>query len=87
MAESVHAVNGRIGALERWSRTTATERTQQTEAARVGALTKFEEQADPEGRMSEADRIAAGARLRRAHMQRLAQLSAASRRRRANPTP
>jgi hypothetical protein len=80
MAESVHAVNGRIGALERWGRTTAAERAQQTEAARDGLAAKFEAQADPEGRMSEADRIAAGARLRSAHMRRLAKLSAARRR-------
>lgn len=80
-----HMVNGRIGALTRWAKTTSTERTQQTEAARAGLLARFEREADPEGRMSEADRAEAGERLRRAHMTRMAKASAAARRRKTDP--
>lgn len=77
-----HSINGRIGALERWARTTKAERQRQAARAQAGLVARFEREADPEGRMSDADRIAAGERLRRAHMLRMARLSAAARRRR-----
>lgn len=78
-----HALNGRIGALRRWAKTTSAERTAQTEAARAGLAARFEREADPDGRMSEADRAAAGERLRRAHLLRAAQASAAARRKKS----
>jgi hypothetical protein len=69
--KSVNAINGRIGAIESWARLTKAERRRRTEAGRAGLLAKFEREADPEGRMSEAERIEAAESLRRAHMMRL----------------
>lgn len=77
--ESVYAINGRIGALESWARLTKTQRTRRTEAPREGLLQKFAKEADPEGRMSEAERMAAAEKLWRAHMLRIAQASVRAR--------
>lgn len=79
MTESVHVTNGRIGALERWAGTTKAERARGTEAAREGWLLKLADQADPDGRLSDEERMAAAEALRKAHMLRLARRSAAAR--------
>lgn len=82
--ESVHAVNGRIGALESWARLTGPERTRRTEAGRAGLLARFAREADPNNQMSESERMRAAEKLRRAHMIRLSQRSAAARARKRN---
>lgn len=76
---AAHRINGQIGALERWGRTTAAQRQAATRAARKGMWARFERLADPDGVMSAADRIEAAERLQRAHMLRMAQAAAKSR--------
>lgn len=77
---SVHATNGRIGALESWAAMpNPADRARRTEAGRRGLLEKFERMVDPDGTLPEGQRIAAAEDLRRAHMLRLAQASARSR--------
>lgn len=78
-----HRINGEIGALERWGKTTAAEREVATRAARKGQWKRFERLADPEGVMSEADRIEAAGRLQRAHMLRMSRAAAKARSRKA----
>lgn len=80
--ESVYAINGRIGALESWARLTPAERTRRTEAGRNGLLEKFAREADPDGVMSDADRMRAAEQLRRAHMLRMVQAREAKKRKR-----
>jgi hypothetical protein len=78
--ESVHAINGRIGALESWARMPPAQRRRRTEAGRNGLLAKFEREADPDGVMDEADRLRAAESLLRAHMLRMVQIRQAKRR-------
>lgn len=77
--ESVHAINGRIGALESWARMDKPARRRRTEAGREGLLAKFAREADPEGRLSEEERLRAAEQLRRAYMIRLSKRSVQSR--------
>lgn len=77
-----HSINGRIGAAERWGRATSDQRERSTRAARRAFDERFERLADPDGVMSEADRIAAAAHLKQAHMLRMSRAAAAARRRR-----
>ncbi|MFC6885323.1 MULTISPECIES: hypothetical protein [Actinomadura] len=84
--QSDHAIRGRIGAIESWAGLTPAERARRTEAGRNGLLAKFAEQADPEGRLSEADRMKAAEALRRAHMLRISRKSVAARKSRAENT-
>ncbi|MEU8199425.1 hypothetical protein AB0C10_37140 [Microbispora amethystogenes] len=82
---SVHTTNGRIGALESWSRTV--DRAARTEKARTkskGSLEYWLEQVDPDGQMDADTRMKAAQNAHRAHMLRLAQASAAARRRKAS---
>ncbi|MGH3377923.1 MAG: hypothetical protein ACRDP6_24635 [Actinoallomurus sp.] len=80
MAASQHAINGRIGIRTRLSKTTKADRELQATKGQAGLLARFEREVDPEGLMSEADRVEAAQQLRRAHMGRIAKASAASRR-------
>lgn len=82
--DNVHALNGRIGALVSWAGTTPAERTRRTERGRAALLEKYEREADPEGRLSPAQRAEAGQMLLQAHMLRMSQ---ASRKARAKKTP
>lgn len=82
--ESVHSINGRIGALESWAPLTKAERRRRTEAGREGLLARFAREADPEGRLPEAERLRAAEDLRRAHMIRIAKASVKARTRGAN---
>lgn len=79
---NAHQLNGRIGAAERWGHSTAQERRDGTRAARVAQMKRFEKLADPDGVMSEADRIKAAEHLRRAHMLRMSRAAAEAKRRR-----
>lgn len=76
---SIHSINGQIGALERWGRTPRAERRRQALPGRDGLLARFAAEADPDGSLPEAERLEAAEQLRRAHMQRLAKLSAQAR--------
>lgn len=87
MTESIHAINGRIGIHTRLSRTTRADRERQAESGQAGLLARFMREVDPEGRMSEADRVEAAQHARRAHMTRLAKASAAARRKTPPPLP
>lgn len=79
-----HAMNGRIGALESWSRTeNRTARTRPAYSKSPASLDYHLAKVDPERRMSEADRLKAAKNSHRAHMLRLAKASAAARRRKA----
>jgi hypothetical protein len=78
---SVHEINGRIGALESWSRTEdRTARTQRARSKSPCSLDYWLGKVDPEGRMKPADREKAAENGHRAHMLRLAKASAAARR-------
>lgn len=74
-----HAAAGRIGAHESWARTE--DRPARTANARAAFLRRFEDQVDPDRKLSEAERLQRAEHARKAHFQRLAQRSAAARRR------
>lgn len=76
---SDRATWGRIGAHESWARTT--DRAARTAPARKAALERFERQVDPDGTLDPAERAVRAEHARRAYFQRLAQKSAAARRR------
>lgn len=84
--QSVHAINGQIGAIESWARTPKARRGLRTEAARQGFLERLAREADPDGVMSEAERMAAAENLRRAHMKRIAQKSVKVRAKKSAPS-
>lgn len=77
---SEHAINGRIGIRTRLAHTTSADRKRQAATGQAGLLTRFMREVDPDGQMSEDDRIRAAEELRRAHMTRIAKASAAARR-------
>lgn len=81
-----HSINGRIGAAERWGRTTAEQRERATRAAREALAERFERLADPDGVMNPADRARAAEHLKRAHMLRMSKAAADARRLRAGAT-
>lgn len=68
-----------IAAHESWAQTE--DRSARTAPARSAMLAKFEQQADPEGKLLPAERARRAEHLRKAHFQRLALKSAQSRRR------
>ena len=68
----------RIAALDRWSRE---DPRQGTLPARRGFLARFEDQVDPDRKLSDTERRRRAQRALRAHMRRLAQRSAEVRRR------
>jgi hypothetical protein len=79
-----HAVNGRIGALESWSRTIdRSERTRPAHSKSPASLDYWRANVDPDGLMSVDDREKAAVNAHRAHMLRLAKASAEKRRKRA----
>lgn len=67
-----------IAAHESWA--TTPDRTARTAPARAAMMAKFEQQADPDGKLSPAERARRAEHLRKAHFQRLALISAQSRR-------
>lgn len=70
-----------IGSLTRWSRVNSREgRTAALAPARAAMRGKWEQQADPDGRLSPEELEAAVARLKKAHFRRMALASAAKRR-------
>lgn len=75
--DPIQSAYGRAGALKRWALTD--DRRAATEAMREGRLRRFEQQVDPEGRLSGDERRARALELRRADMLRLAARSAAVR--------
>lgn len=82
---SVHAANGRIGALESWSRTV--NRRARTAPAHTNSPASLDfwirkiNDAPEAAEMSPGDRFKAAKNAHRAHMLRLARASAAARRR------
>ena len=82
---SVHKTNGRIGALESWSRTVdRTARTKAGHSKSPASLDYHLAKVDPEGVMDQETRLKAAKASHRAHMLRLAQASAAARKRKAS---
>ena len=80
MTADDRSLNGRIGNAIRWSRTTSEDRRKATEPARQAWAKRWEREADPEGVMSEADRITAADHLKQVHMLRMS-LAAKSKKR------
>jgi hypothetical protein len=81
MIREEQQLNGRIGALESWSRTT--DRAGRTANARrrsPATVDYWLDRVDPDGDMSDDDRHKAAKNAQRAHMLRLAKASAAARR-------
>jgi len=67
-----------IAAHESWANTP--DRSARTAKARAALMAKFEQQADPEGKLLPAERALRAEHLRKAHFQRLALASAKARR-------
>ncbi len=78
---STPAQRGRIGAHVSWSRTI--DRAARTEPGRKGFLARFEREVDPDGVLPEGERVRLAEHARKAHMQKLALISAARRRKTA----
>lgn len=78
---STPAQRGRIGAHVSWSRTI--DRAARTEPGRKGFLARFEREVDPDGVLPEGERVRLAEHARKAHMQKLALISAARRRKAA----
>ena len=74
---STPAQRGRIGAHVSWSRTV--DRSARTAPGRKGFLARFEREVDPDGVLPEAERVRLAEHARKAHMQKLALISAARR--------
>lgn len=73
-----------IGGLTRWSRVQSKEgRTSALAPARAGLRSKWEREADPDGKLGPTELDAAVERLKRAHFRRMALASLKSRRRQA----
>jgi hypothetical protein len=80
---SKHALNGRIGALESWSRTKdRTARTAPAHSKSPTSLSYWLANVDPDGEMTVPDREKAAENAHRAYMLRLSRLSAEARRKR-----
>lgn len=67
-----------IAAHESWANTP--DRSARTAKARAALMAKFEQQADPEGKLLPAERALRAEHLRKAHFKRLALASAKARR-------
>jgi len=77
---SRHAINGRIGALESWARTTdRAARTRPGYRRSPASIEYWLDRVDPEGQMSKNARMKAADAARRAYMLRLAEASARAR--------
>jgi hypothetical protein len=84
MTPAERSLHGRRGQALRWSTANSPEaRARGTQAARNAQRTALERRADPDGVLSPDELAAAVARLRQAHMCRMALASAAARRKRA----
>lgn len=84
MTPAERSLHGRAGQAIRWSKANSPEaRARGTRAARDAQRTALERQADPLGVLPPDELAAAVARLRQAHMCRMAIASAAARRKRA----
>ncbi len=77
-------LRGRIGAYARWARTE--DRVAATEPARSAFMRRFEEQVDPEGLLSEEERLSRAHFAMRAHMADLTRRRVLSRRRKRGAT-
>jgi hypothetical protein len=75
-------LRARIAAAERWARTP--DRVAATAPARHGLRARFEREVDPDGALSEAERLRRADQLLRAHMMRMSLIAAERRRRRAS---
>ncbi len=71
-----------IAGHTRWATAAPGEASLQALKGQAGLLERFARQADPEGRLPEADRLRRAESLRRAHMARLSLASARARRKR-----
>ncbi|MBF6102322.1 hypothetical protein IU510_30345 [Nocardia cyriacigeorgica] len=78
---NTHSLRGRIGAYESWARTE--DRPARTANARKTFLDRFEREADPDGKLSPAERARRAEYLRQAYFARLALKSVVARRRKA----
>ena len=72
------SLRNRAASNESWARTD--DREARTRKARAGVFAKYEQQVDPDGRLSPEERRRRAVSLRTAHMQRLAVKSVRSRR-------
>jgi hypothetical protein len=79
LTPSERVLRARMAAHISWAKTE--DRSARTVAARRAALARFEEQVDPDGRLSAAERARRAEHALRAHMTRLALRSAQVRRR------
>lgn len=75
---STPAQRGRVGAHVSWARTV--DRAARTEPGRKGFMARFEREVDPDGVLSEAERVRRAEHALKAYMQRLALTSAQRRR-------
>ncbi len=73
------ALRGRVGAYTRWARTE--DRVAATEPARSAFMRRFERQVDPDGVLSEEERVSRAHFAMRAHMADLTRRRILSRRR------
>ena len=64
-------IRATIAANTRWSRTSPSERTAATAAARAAAASRWERQVDPDGRLTPEDRTRMAANARAADLARL----------------
>jgi hypothetical protein len=80
MPESTRTQIGRIGAYTSWARTK--DRAARTAPARKAMWDKFEQEVDPLGELTPAERVKRAEYARKAYFARLALLSAQARKRR-----
>lgn len=81
MTPAERTMRARLGAHAQWARTE--DRTARTAAARSGFYKRFENEVDPDGVLSPAERAQRAENARKAHMLKLSMASAKARRRRA----
>jgi hypothetical protein len=79
LTPSERVLRARMAAHISWAKTD--DRSARTAPARKAALARFEEQVDPDGRLSPTERARRAEHAQRAHMTRLALRSAQARRR------
>jgi hypothetical protein len=78
---TVRAINGAIGAHEKWARTP--DRSAATQAARTAFNDRFEREVDPDGTLPPAERAIRAEHARKAYFLRMAAASVKSRRAKA----
>jgi len=77
------SLRGSIAGNTRWAVAAPGESVRQATRGQAGLLARFADQADPEHRLSELERMRRAESLRRAHMARLALASSKARRKRS----